>query len=79
MWIFNLIQLILSLWLKRPNPLVQESEKVGQAEQALQTEVETNEQVQKANTAAVIVGRTIDTDDKLRIYESTDPNNRDNE
>lgn len=82
-WLVGLISIainaILQLWRGAPKPIaVVEAEQAGVANQALAQETNSNVEVAKAAAAVDVVIAAIDTDDKLRKYEASDPNNRDN-
>lgn len=73
---------VLGKLFSKPQGLSQESQQAAKAAVAttsLQVEQQSNVEVQKAAVAVAIVTRATDSNDKLRQYESADPNNRDND
>jgi hypothetical protein len=82
-WLIGLLSslagILLKLWQGRgPAPIVVEGEKAGAAESALQTEKDANVEITKSAEAGAAVDQRIATDDGLRKYEQSDPNNRAN-
>lgn len=79
-WLLKLLEWFLSLLGNRgPSPEAVQAAKAASADTSLQTEVKTNEKIQESAEAVNAVRRIIDSDSKLRDYERTDKNNRDND
>lgn len=61
-----------------PKPEVIEAEKAGSAQAQVQILEASNEEIRQAADAGAAVDKRIATDDGVRDYAKTDPNNRDN-
>lgn len=78
-WLVTAFKFVWGLIFNKPSQEAVQATKAATAQTQLDIEVKTDAKIQTAAAAIVSVDKSISTDDGLRKYEQTDPNNRDNQ